>query len=256
MASVTVITATTGRKSLLRCVQSVQDQVGYIGKVQHLVMVDGPESSEKMFQYIPYDKISGRDKYSLYHNVELVELPYSVGKDRWNGHRMYAAGTFLADGDYVMYLDDDNWLDETHIQECLQAIIDTRLQWAYSLRKIVSEDGKFLCNDDCESLGRHHTVLGPQDYLVDVNCYFFKKDLAVQLAPVWNRKAREPGVMEVDRALCSILLTNQVPGAETGNYTLNYAVGGNALSVAPEFFIQGNKKMEEIYRGNFPWRKK
>jgi hypothetical protein len=117
-------------------------------------------------------------------------------------------------------------------------------------------DGKFLCNDDCESLGRYHTVLSPTDHLIDVNCYFFKKDLAVQLAPVWNRKAREPGVMEVDRALFSILLNNKVPSAETGNYTVNYAVGGNALSVAPEFFINGNKKMTEIYGGEFPWRKK
>jgi len=28
-------------------------------------------------------------------------LPYSIGKDRWNGHRIYGAGTYIADGDYL-----------------------------------------------------------------------------------------------------------------------------------------------------------
>jgi len=250
MSTVTVVTASTGRPSLAKCIQSVANQKVADGvKIQHLIFADGPECNSKV------KNIAYAASIKFIH-ADVIQLPQSVGKDRWNGHRMYAAGSFLAAGDHVMFLDDDNTIDPTHIQDCLAAVAVNNAPWAYSLRKIVDAQGNFLCNDDCESLGRHHTVMNQNDYLVDVNCYFLSKPLAVQLAPIWNRKAREPGVMEVDRALIKVLLQNQVPGAETGQYTVNYAVGGNALSVAPEFFIQGNKKMNEIYKGDFPWRKK
>jgi len=221
------------------------------GDIQHLIISDGPEANNAVREIRYNASIQGW-------YPQVIELPYSVGRDRYNGHRMYAAGTFLAEGDYVMYLDDDNTLDPTHVGDCLQAIDTTPgAVWTHSLRKIVDEQGNFLCYDDCESLGRYHTVLSQTDHLIDVNCYFLKKELALQLAPVWYRKAREPGVMEVDRALCFILLSDRLgPGSSTGRYTVNYAVGGNALSVAPEFFIKGNAKMAEIYGGEYPWRRK
>jgi hypothetical protein len=252
MSSVTVITASTGRDSLMKCVESVSNQSGAeLGKVQHLILSDGPEANQKT-QQILY-KASAKQ----INGFELIKLPYAVGKDRWNGHRMYGAGTFLAEGDYVTFLDDDNWFDPNHLNQCVKAIHESpRNAWAFSLRKIVSQDGNFLCNDDCESLGNYPTVMSPNDHLVDVNCYFLRKDLAIQLSPIWYRKAREPNVMEVDRALIAALLHNQVPGACTGQYTVNYAVGGNALSVAPDFFIQGNAEMTKRYNGDFPWRKK
>jgi hypothetical protein len=247
MAAVTIITSTTGRVSLLKCVQSVQDQTGN-NEIQHLIIPDGPTAF--------YNARALYEEHEWPDYLDVVELPYAVGKDRWNGHRIYGAGTFLADGDYIMYLDDDNTLEPNHIDSLMKACGPGCYSWAYSLRKIVDQEGNFLCNDDCESLGRHHSCLSPQDHLVDVNCYFIAKKLAVDLTPVWYRKAREPGVMEVDRAIIHVLMGNGVPGVGTGQYTVNYAVGGNALSVAPEFFIQGNKKMDEIYKGDFPWRKK
>jgi hypothetical protein len=212
-----------------------------------LIFADGPAAAVKVKQAKYSASIKG-------HTVETILLPSPVGMDRWNGHRMYGAGTFLAAGEYVMFLDDDNTVDPDHI-ESLLSVIDDRTSWAYSLRKIVDQQGKFLCNDDCESLGRFNTVMNQQDHLVDVNCYFLRKNLAIQLAPVWYRKAREPGVMEVDRALIKVLLDNKVPGAETGKYTVNYAVGGNALSVSPEFFTRGNAEMQRRFAPGFPWRK-
>jgi Glycosyl transferase family 2 len=251
MVTVTVITATTGRTSLLRCAESVANQrLSKPGRIQHLLITDGPESGNLSASRLA----AGITKHQF--DLDVINLPYPVGKDRWNGHRMYAAGTFLAKGDWIMYLDDDNTLEPNHVETCLEAAETAKAYWSYSLRKIVDQEGNFLCNDDCESLGKYHTVLSPYDHLVDVNCYFLRRDLAVQLTPIWYRKAREPGVKEVDRALVQHLITSHTPGADTGLYTVKYAVGGNALSVAPDFFIQGNKKMNDIYKGNFPWRKK
>ena len=93
----------------------------------------------------------------------------TIASVEWNGHRMYGAACYLCEGDYIMFLDDDNFLDPSHVEDCLR--VCESHSWAYSLRKIVDEDGRFVCNDDCESLGKWPSVLGPKDFFVDVNCY-------------------------------------------------------------------------------------
>ena len=49
-------------------------------------------------------------------------LPYSTGKDRFNGHRIYGAGTYLSKGDFLIFLDDDNSLEPNHVEECVKTI--------------------------------------------------------------------------------------------------------------------------------------
>lgn len=249
---VTVITASTAKPYLKRCIESVVNQ-SYTN-VRHLIFIDGEEAQDRL-----------DDDYLLSHavinpKVDIVSLPFSIGKDRWNGHRMYGAGTYIADGDYVIFLDDDNTLDKEHILQCYNALQDSGIEegkprWSYSLRKIVDIDGNFLCNDDCESLGNWASVCHPQDYFVDVNCYFLPKNMAVWVSPIWYRKFREPGQPEVDRLLCH-KLRSAVAGTCTGYYSINYAVASNSqLSVRPEFFENGNKMMSDRYNGVYPWRK-
>jgi hypothetical protein len=248
-ALVTVITASTGRDSLSDCIRSVSQQRGFEGSVQHLVFADGPEAHSKVKQ-IRYSM-----GIKLGAEVDVINLPQSVGKDRWNGHRMYAAGTFLADGEFVMFLDDDNTIDQHHISDCLLAVQNGKFGWAWTLRKIVDKNGVVLCNDDCESLGPDYaTVMDPNDRLVDVNCYFIHKKLASYVSPIWHRKAREPNVMEVDRALVQTLKT-ATPGVGTGKYTVNYTVESTGLSVSGDFFARGNEIMKQRYPIAFPWRK-
>jgi hypothetical protein len=42
----------------------------------------------------------------------------------------------------------------------------------------------------------------------------------------------------------------------TGEYTANYRVDGGPGSVTSEFFLNGNKIMNDKYNGVFPWTKK
>jgi hypothetical protein len=242
---VTVVTASTGRKELARCIDSVGKQVGYFD-IQHLIFLDGPEAIEKVEPWLSHPE-----------GVDLIYLPYSVGKDRWNGHRMYGAGCYLAEGDYIMFLDDDNTIDDHHIQSCLN-VLEKGNQWAYSLRKIVSTpSGDFLCNDDCESLGKWASVLNPSDFFVDVNCYFLPRNVAVAISPIWYCKFREPGQPEIDRKMCAAL-RHHFPKFDCNyQYSVNYAVASNtALSVKPDFFMQGNAEMLRRYNGDLPWQKK
>ena len=165
---------------------------------------------------------------------------------------MYAAGTYMAEGDYVMYLDDDNYIDPSHISDCLK-VIAAGNDWAYSFRKIVDKDGEFICNDDCESLGKWPSILDKDDYFVDVNCYFLPIKLAIQATPLWYRKARDPNQMEVDRALMFELRKSDCKYDSTYQYTVNYTVGSTPISVQREFFLIGNNDMLSRNAGHLPW---
>jgi hypothetical protein len=246
MDKVCVVTATVGNPILARNIESVAKQTHT--NIQHLVMIDGPERFEAV------DSLLYGVLPAMLSNVTLVTLPYSIGKDRWNGHRIYAASTFMADCDYIIYLDDDNTLEPTHIEECL-ATIKSGKDWSFSFRNIVNKQGEFLCKDNCESLGKWASVIDPRDYFVDVNCYFMPIRLAVQITPVWYRKFREPGQMEIDRAMCHVLRQIAPNYDATYNYTVNYTVGNSEHSVQAGFFEAGNAEMLRRYNGNLPWSK-
>lgn len=244
---VSVVTASTGKSLLERCMLSVQQQTHH--NVQHLTFSDGPQAWQGVAD--AWAKVGC--KPSGYRN-DVVELPYSVGKDRWNGHRQYGAGTYLADGDYIMFLDDDNYLEEDHIEKCLE-VIKAGNTWAYSLRNVVDDKGTFICKDDCESLGKWASIIHPDDYFVDVNCYFLPRHLAVTISPLWFCKFREPGQPEIDRKLAHALRQLAPKFDSSYDYTVNYTVGNTNLSVQREFFENGNKIMLERHNGVLPWKK-
>lgn len=246
MAKVTVVTATTGNPILKHNIESVARQTHQ--DVTHLVLIDGPEHNNKV------NGVENKLHLQDMHNVIFHTLPWPLGKDRWNAHRIYPMATYMCESDYVMYLDDDNTIDETHIEDCIK-VMEKGYDWAFSMRKIVNKDGDFLCNDDCESLGKWSSVIDPRDYFVDVNCYFLPLKLAVSITPAWYRKFREPGQMEVDRALCHVLRQIAPNFESTYNYSVNYTVGNSQYSVQPEFFAQGNAEMLRRNNGSLPWRK-
>lgn len=242
---VTVVTATTGNPLISRCIESVRKQT--YPNVCHYVFVDGPERWGDL-NPILLDANFPNGK------TEFVQLlPYAVGKDRWNGHRMYGAACYLCDGDYIMFLDEDNYIDPNHVEDCMK-VIEAGNDWAFSFRKIIDRDGSFICNDDCESLGKWPSILDERDYFIDVNNFFLPKLLAVQTSPIWYRKAREPGVTEVDRALTHVLRQIAPKYDSTYKYSVNYMIGATERSPQGSFFEQGNAHMLEKHNGKLPWK--
>ena len=184
----------------------------------------------------------------------MIELPENTGAGGYNGHRIYGSIPYLVNADYVVFLDEDNWIDEDHVE----SLVDKSqfYDWVFSLRKIVDKESKYICNDDCESLGLWPTVLSDTEYFVDVGCYFLPKNLAIQFSSIWYRRARHPQEQpEVDRLLMQVLLQKKYTHETTGNYTLNYRVGNRADSVQAGFFLQGNEVMRQRHDVMFPWRK-
>lgn len=245
---VSVITPTTGNPYLAECIESVRAQT--YSNVEHIVVVDGRERWDKA------NEILLAAEFPNGVNEHVCVLPYPTGTNRYNGHRVYGAATYFADGDYHLWLDDDNMLEPNHIESLVKLVQEKNLDWAYSFRKIIDKDGNVLCLDDCESLGMWASILHPQDFFVDVNCYFIKKQHAVSITPVWYRKFREPGQMEIDRAIAAVLMhpNNKLKFDCTRDYTVRYRVGNTGLSVQAEFFLRGNEAMLQRHNGVLPWK--
>jgi glycosyltransferase involved in cell wall biosynthesis len=236
--SATVIIPTTGSPELKDAVASVLNQT-YPTKCY--IVADGPTTHSKT-RIITDDFLDRK-------MMERCFLPVNVGANGFYGHRIYAAFTHLIDTDYVLYLDQDCWFEPNHVESCIKTIEQNNLDWSYSLRGIHLKDGDFLCNDDCESLGNWPVFSGDYHH-IDTNCYCIKTEVAIKLAQVWH------GGWGQDRVFLSALSNHFTKWKCSGEYTVNYKVGGNEGSVKPEFFLHGNEVMRKKYNGDFPWKKK
>lgn len=232
-ARLCVITPTTGGPHLRSCIRSVQAQT--LPGVEHLVVVDGPQYADAVAAVVA--EFEGR------HVIKTMVLPHNVGADGWNGHRVYGAAPWLVNSDFVAYLDDDNEMDPDHLRLLLRSVVNARVPWGYSLRRIIDQDGADVCPDNCESLGGiTHTVGGPEDRLIDTSCYLLDRTLAIEASPVWNRRFRDPSGLEPDRELAKALLS-AAPHVCVRQHTLRYRTGNTSRSVTSEFFLKSNEAM-------------
>ena len=212
---VSIITPTTGKSVLAECIQSVRNQT--YKDVEHIVVVDGRERWEAADAVLKRIEFPG-------HNEHLIALPYAVGAGGWYGHRVYAASSFLVNSDLICYLDEDNWFEPNHVESLVKTIQENNYDWAYSLRKIYDGEGSFVCNDDCESLGKWKVFSGERHH-IDTCCYMVKREVAVALGHSWY------GQWGADRQFMSVLMQYAPNFGGSGEYTACYRLDGNSRSV-------------------------
>jgi len=235
--SATVIIPTTGSPEVRDAIKSVLNQ-SYT--TQCYVIVDGEENYDRAKNIV--------DDFIHDERFRVCYLPINVGAKGFYGHRVYAAFTHLIDTDYVMWLDQDNWLHQSHVAKCIETIQKRNLDWCYSLRQIYNKEGKFICHDDCESLGKWQTYHGIHH--IDTNSYCVKTEVAIKLASAWH------GGWGQDRVFLSAISQHFPKWDCTNDYSTCYRVDGGKGSVNAEFFINGNEVMNKKYNGVFPWRQK
>jgi glycosyltransferase involved in cell wall biosynthesis len=231
-----VIIPTTGAPELRKAVESVLNQTY---DTQCYVVGDGE-------QYEGPAKVI-LDEFQGNKNLKVAYLPINVGANGFYGHRVYAAFTHLINTNYVLYLDQDCWYERNHVQSCIENIEKNNLEWSYSLRLITDKNGNYICEDNCESLGKWPSYHG--NYHIDTNNYCIPTHTAIRLASVWH------GGWGQDRVWYHTLATHFKNYSCTKEYTVNYRVDGNPGSVNAEFFKNGNKIMHDRYSGIFPWNK-
>jgi len=99
----------------------------------------------------------------------------------------------------------------------------------HSLRSIHSPNGRFVCEDKCESLGK-------QTSFVDTSCYMVKRQVAIHIGHAWHAG------WGADRQFYGAASQFFNKFESTGLHTLNYRLGGNEGSVTADFFLEGNKR--------------
>lgn len=255
--SVVVITPTTGDSKVLDAIKSVQNQT--YKNVKHLIVVDGERFYEKWSNTLN-DFYFNEPGVNIWDRVSITKLADNVGANGFYGHRIFAGFAHLVNEDIVFFLDQDNWYEPTHVETMVKQITDKNLHMAYSLRNIYDKDDKFLCKDDCESLGKWfvwNSTPTEKHYHVDTSAYAFSRPFLIQVAHNWH------GGYAQDRKFWNFI--RLLPGVQydtNGEYTLNYRLDGNPNSASPEFFIEGNKVQERRYGAIpgiigpiYPWRK-
>lgn len=233
MPSFAVITPTIGSSTLSQCIQSLQNQ-----DCMHYIVVDGREYNPKVNEILSNPLIHHFDK------IKIIFLEQNVGKG-WYGHRVYAASSFLVNEDYITYLDEDNFVEPTYI-EAFKAILNKH-EWAYTLRNVVEEDGSFVCQDNCESLGQWPVAFQQSRYHIDTGCFAVPRTLAVKVGHNWY------GQWGADRQFFTALKSASSNFGCTRQYTLNYRLGGPTSRATKEMFLQGNQISEQRYGGAYPW---
>ena len=237
--SVTVITPTIGKHTLGQAIQSVQDQT--YKNINHLIVIDGPGYENEAKKYIPSNR-----------NITVTTTPFNTGGGGFYGHRIYAAYPHLLSTDYILFLDEDNWWDKNHVKSLIDMIEDKNLDWAYSLRKVYSNNN-YLDDDCCESIGKYpiwFTWPAKLQYLIATSSYCFTRAFITRVCHIWHWG------WGGDRRFFMII--KDTPGMKyetTGLHTLNYnlpdmekAYGGDM-----EFFKKGNEMIKNLHGGKYPW---
>lgn len=223
--SVAVITSTIGRPELKRAIESVKNQTY---PCKHYIFVDGAQFAE-----------SAKAIIEQYDNLVVTYLPMNTGANGWVDSSINAIAPYLIKEDILCYVDDDNWYEPNHIQSIIETFEKyPDADFVYALRNFIDLNGKFICNDNFESLGIwdnkvlelypfnlkvenniYHLQLNPfPQYHIDTNCYAFKNHIAVQLAPTWFS-----GIYN-DKSVLKKIIDLQLRCACTKQYSVNYIV--------------------------------
>lgn len=239
--SVVVITPTVGSSKLADAITSVQNQT--YKNLKHLIVVDGKEHYLRTMSVLPPSIETVQ--------YDVMTLPFNTGANGYNGQRIYASIPHLVNSDYIFFLDEDNWYEPDHVKSLVETIETHKLDWAYSLRKIYTPDKQFITDDNCESLGRwpiYFTHDNPQ-YLIDTSAFAFKREFIKSTCHLWHS-----GPWGEDRRYFYAVKDKSIWDTNR-KHTLCYRVDNNPKSVDGQFFIDGNKKQLEQYKGNLPWLK-
>ena len=240
--SVIVITPTIGSPKLKDAINSVKNQT--YSNIEHLLVIDGVEHWKNVMDQLPvtleYDDRSSD-------NIQTMVLPYNTGAKGFYGHRIYAGIPHLLNSEYIFFLDEDNWYDPDHVRSLVE-VLDRGNNFAHSLRKIYNPDKSYVCDDNCEALGKWPIYFSHKDpqYLVDTSSFAFEREFLQQTCHLWHS-----GWGGDRRYLYSVM--QQAKWDTNYKHTLCYRLDGNPGSVDANFFIEGNKRQLEHYNNNLPW---
>lgn len=238
--SVTVITPTIGSPKLADAIQSVQAQT--YSNIEHLLVVDGEKYKESVYELALEAK----------RNLPVVQiLPHNTGAKGFYGHRIYAGVPHFLNTDYIFFLDEDNWYEPDHVASLVE-VLERGNDFAYSLRKIYNPDKSYVCDDNCEALGKwpiFFTFNKDNQMLIDTSAFAFNRKFLIKTSQYWHHG------WGGDRHYLYNALAHNPKWDTNRKHTLCYRLDGNPGSVTSDFFLKGNEEQMKHYNGELPWLK-
>ena len=220
--SVAVITSTIGRAQLERAILSVKAQTY---PCKHYVFVDGEQFRT--------DAKAILDKYP---DVIAIYLPMNTGAGGWTNSSINAIAPFLVKEAAICYLDDDNWYEPNHVEQCVKTLNESGADYVYALRNFYSPTEQFISKDTLESIGFYENKLGnPYNFQIlvngqtlamhttahkrhhiDTNCYMMRRELAIGISRFWYSGIHN------DTNVFNALVQFNVSHCCTKRFTVNY----------------------------------
>lgn len=199
---ITVITPTTGKKTLKRLIESIDLQNQ--GRVFHLLLWDDKRDSDLVPEVF---------NSSFRHSVIA---PNGSGRN-YNapGSILRAVGLILAQTPWVTFADDDVWWDDNHLDEI--EILMKSYNWLSVLRRIYKAPNNELIGiDRFESVG--DDISRKVSYeMCDGNTMAFRREFGVAAASLF----RETTEYNDDRLLYAFLKNYAGPRGRTNKASIN-----------------------------------
>jgi len=205
MHLITVITPTTGKPSLARLVDSIEQQIPS-GLTFHLLLWDDKRDPGARAP----NHFDGKDRFSI------VAPPGAGLNGEAPGSLLRSIGLMAARTPWVTFADDDVWWESNHLFELKKSIAGTN--WASTLRRIWSPTGEMLGVDKFESVGDDPTRRVPYE-MCDNNTMIFRRELGTAAARLY----RETTQYNDDRLMYQFLKSNGGRRGRTGLPTVNHS---------------------------------
>lgn len=217
-----VVMPTIGRADALNAVQSVYAQTG-VARIQLLIGVDKALGDTAPLLTLLNEAPAHVTPCLFYpgYSTSVRHGGLTLSRD---GGSLRTALTFLANAQYVAYLDDDNWWAPEHVQQLLTAIAGRA--WAFSYRWFVHPTSrKAICVDGWESVGPGKGVfLEKFGGFVDPNCLMLDRLACWSGIGMWTQPLHNDAKgMSADRNVYNYLQHHSQPG-QTGNATAFYVL--------------------------------
>jgi GT2 family glycosyltransferase len=201
---ITVVTPTTGKKSLAKLIASLCLQaVPY----SHLLIWDDVRDKQATDPEHYNDDVT----WSIVLRGRMVRGAAA-------GSALRAVGLMVANTEYVTFADDDVWFEPNHFSALVDAIRGKN--WAFTMRKLYSPAGDYIGVDRFESVGDESKR--PYE-LVDNSSNMFKRAFGVAAAQYF----RETEEYNDDRLMYQVLKGHAGPPGKTRVATVNQICPAN-----------------------------
>jgi len=225
-AILTIITPTTGKKSLFKLIDSLKGQsVPFI----HLLLWDDVRHDDFLYWGPKTNKAKSPFDLELEEENRIINsivIKGNLVQGKANGSALRGVGLMAANTKYVTFADSDVWFEKNHLESLVEAIKGK--EWAYGVRKIWTDDGEYLGEDRFESIGDESKL--PYQ-LIDNSSLIVTREFASAAAVIY----RETKEYNDDRLMYAFLKKHAGKAGRTNMATCN--------QVCP-------KRLEEFFRRN------